>query len=149
MSCYSLFGWIYDLFCLGRVGEKDVECLNYEKELMEISSEIGLRSSLGQLESLSKDKTHERVYHILKTLVKERHYQIAQLETLCIGLNIWLYSVPVPPGHVSINPDTHFQCRRVLRVFLGTSNDWNNIFKKSASSDVSFNLNDTAFQEEE
>jgi hypothetical protein len=120
-----------------------------EEDLKSISSEVALRSQLGQLESLSKDKTHERVYNILKHLVKERRYMVPQLETLCIGLNIWLYSVPVAPGYVSINPGTKFQCRRVLRVFLGTSNDWFNNFKKNASPDVSYSLEDTAFEEKE
>lgn len=141
MNC--IYGWLW--FC----DEEKRTTPLLDEELKSISSEIALRSQLGQLESLSKDKTYERVYTILKTIVKERQYLVSQLETLCIGLNIWLYSVPVSPGYVSINPATKFQCRRVLRVFLGTSYDWSNGFKKNASPDVSYNLDDTAFEEKE
>jgi hypothetical protein len=141
---------IWWFFCGDYPSEEDSkEETNLESVLKNISSEVALRSDLHQLDSLSKDKTNEKTYNILKTLVKQHRFTVvSQLKTLCIGLNIWLYSVPVPPGSVSINPSTKFQCRRVLRVFLGKKSDWEE-FKKNASPDVAYDLEDTAFEEKE
>jgi hypothetical protein len=52
---------------------------------------------------------------------------------------------------VSINPDTHFQSHRVLRVYLGVEADWRAYKQQAAKEnpDVSFSLEDTAFEEVE
>lgn len=125
--------------------DEEVSLLNYLKNL---SEEVKSRSSLGQLNSLEKDGSAQKAYQTLKILVKKYHYAISRIELIIDGLNIWLYSVPTPPGFVSINPSTKFQHHRALRVYLGTPSDWI-IFQKEAIKDVKFNIDDSGFEEKE
>lgn len=125
--------------------DDEVSLLNILKN---VSSDVPFRSERGQLASFDSDGSKQRVYETLKLLVKKHHYTIQRLEDILSGLNIWLYSVPNPPGSISRNPSTKFQHHRVLRVFLGTKEDWNQ-FKSSTNREVSFFLEDTGFEEKE
>lgn len=118
--------------------------------LKNVSADVAYRSQLSQLPSLQTDGTERKVMETLKALVKENAYSMQRLDTLCVGLNIWLYSVPTPKGSISINPDTHFQYHRVLRVYLGTETDWRTYRQYQLTDNkVSFTLEDTAFEEAE
>jgi hypothetical protein len=131
--------------CFNNEKDEEVSLLNYLKNL---SAEVQFRSNQTQLESLEKDGSLQKAYETLKLLVKKYHYTISRIELVITGLNIWLYSIPTPPGSVSINPSTKFQHHRVLRVYLGTHSDWM-IFQKEASKDVKFNIDDSGFEEKE
>jgi hypothetical protein len=119
--------------------------------LRHTAEDIKYRSHLRQLPSLQHDGTERKVMETLKALVKENHYTVAAVGTACVGTNVWLYTIPTPKGSVSINPDTHFQCHRVLRIYLGTEADWKTFRQQLTSDDmgVSFSLEDTAFEEKE
>ena len=136
-------------FCGGQTQAKEendeVSLLNILKD---VSSDVPFRSERGQLASFELDGSKQRVYETLKLLVKKHHYTIQRLENILSGLNIWLYSVPNPPGSISRNPSTKFQHHRVLRVFLGTEEDWKQ-FKTGTNREVSFFLEDTGFEEKE
>lgn len=144
MDCFfnSFFSYCY---CFNKPEDEEVSLLNYLKNL---SAEVQFRSNQTQLGSLEKDGSAQKVYESLKLLVKKYHYPISRIELIITGLNIWLYSVPTPPGFVSINPSTKFQHHRALRVYLGTQSDWMT-FQKEASKDVKFNIDDSGFEEKE
>lgn len=145
------------LLCVARfcciLGEEEAEekvCNNEETRiayLKSVSEDVSYRSRMDQLSSLEKDGTHSKVMQTLKALVKDNHYTMGRLETLCVGLNVWLYAEPTPTGCVSLNPDTHFQAHRVLRVFLGTEADWKAFKNKFPTA--YWSLEDTAFEEKE
>lgn len=123
--------------------DNEVSLLNILKE---VSSDVAFRSERGQLASFETDGSKQRVYEALKELVKKHHYAISRLELITSGLNIWLYSIPTPPKHISINPSTKFLYHRVLRVYLGTQSDWH-AFKTQCDKDVHFHIEDTGFEE--
>lgn len=142
-------------FCCCVLGtDDDCEVGSEEARLQFLATtadDIKYRSGIHQLPSLFHDGTERKVMETLKALVRENHYGMAQLAVACSGRNIWLYTVPTPKGCVSINPDTHFRYHRVLRIYLGTEADWRTYKAQTLASveNVSFSLEDTAFEETE
>lgn len=139
MSCFVSF------FCPSTVEpvNGEVAILN---TLQGISREVHTRSGLGEIRSFEEDGTTKKVLDLLKQLVHTYNYSMYKLESAISTLNIRLYSVPVPPESISINPITKFQYHRILQVFLGTPFDWE-VWKATSSRDVSYNLEDTGFEE--
>jgi hypothetical protein len=135
----------YFCSCSNTEGDNEAALLRI---LRDVSADVPFRSERGQLASFETDGSRVRVYETLKLLVKKHHYTVQRLDLILSGLNIWLYSIPTPPGHISTNPSTKFQYHRVLRVYLGTTSDWNG-FKTQSDKDVYFHLEDTGFEEKE
>lgn len=139
--------------CFGHDSNQEDNTSNDEvsilKELQKISAEVRFRSGMEQTESLSMDGTTTRVYNYLKRLVKEYDYDMQRLEHVLLGLDIWLYSIPTPPGFISMNPRTKFQHHRVMKVFLGSRSEFNIFINQKTEDQRSDDLNDTAFEERE
>jgi hypothetical protein len=139
--------------CFGHDSNQEDNTLNDElsilKELQKISAEVRFRSGMEQTQSLSMDGTTTRVYNYLKRLVKEYDYDMQRLEHVLLGLDIWLYSIPTPPGFISMNPRTKFQHHRVMKVFLGSRSEFNIFINQKTEDQKSCDLNDTAFEERE
>lgn len=139
--------------CFGHGGNQEDNTSNDElsilKELQKISAEVRFRSGMEQTQSLSMDGTTTRVYNYLKRLVKEYDYDMQRLEHVLLGLDIWLYSIPTPPGFISMNPRTKFQHHRVMKVFLGSRSEFTIFINQKTEDQRSDDLNDTAFEERE
>lgn len=138
--------WFISLFCRPDPSEPEDIKASLLDRLVSISREVNVRSGCAQLGSLEKDGTVQTVENILKELAQNHNFSLYKLESTISSLNIRLYSVPVPPDFVSINPRTKFQYHRMLKVFLGTSLDWE-VWKVTASKEVQLNLDDTGFGE--
>jgi len=118
------------------------------KKINDISAEAEYRSRLEQQSTLKSQQPV--VLDIIKKLVLHHGYTIVLFNTEMRNHNIWCYAEPTPSGKVSINPHTKYRAHNVLRVFIGTSLDFNTFLLQelqTTQSQIAFKLLDCAFEE--